>query len=320
MTQLTTTTVGRLAEAMIGERRGAMAVAPGVGGSPMVRRCFRIGVVEVAVSSEAPGVLAEFRELYRDFETPHVVRPVEISVHRVNARYGFGRRYLINGGGEKMFTVKEDKELLPHVEWAVNWQIVRQLAAYLQVHAGVVERNGNGFIFPGTPGSGKTTLCAGLISRGWRYLCDEFALIDEEGDLHPYPKALCVKQGSFDVMARLDLPRLCPRQYKKGRKGLVTYLGPTELKVDVNGRPCPLRYVVFPAYTQGAEPRLTPIPRGEAVFLLRQLTFNFQDFGQEALRILTRSVQRARCYRLVSGDIHATCDVMEQLANGHGSD
>ena len=285
----------------------------GTGNSP---HYFRVGVIDIAITSELPGVLSEYTELYHQCRIPRSDRAINLSVHRERSRYTLGRRYVIRGDGERMFSVRKLEEVLPHLEWAVNWRIVKEFHSYLQLHSGVVQRNGAGFVFPASPGSGKTTLCCGLLARGWKYLSDEFALIDPQGNLHPYPKALCVKEGSFSVVEGLSLPQLSPYQYKKGAKGRVAYLSPSDIGPQCVSDVCPLRYVVFPTYREGAEPSLQRITRGEAAFQVTQLSFNFQKYGPEAMGLLTNAIRSADCYRLTSGEINKTCDLMERLANG----
>ena len=54
------------------------------------------------------------------------------------------------------------------LEWGLNWCVTNHCHQYLIVHAAAVERSGYALILPGPPGSGKSTLCAGLVNRGWR--------------------------------------------------------------------------------------------------------------------------------------------------------
>ena len=63
------------------------------------------------------------------------------------------------------------------MEWSMNWCVSANAFHYLLLHAAVVEREGCAAILPAPPGSGKSTLCAALMNRGWRLLSDELALI-----------------------------------------------------------------------------------------------------------------------------------------------
>ncbi|MCH7526531.1 MAG: hypothetical protein IID39_03755, partial [Planctomycetes bacterium] len=209
---------------------------------------------------------------------------------------------------------------LPHIEWAINTQIMRHFPTFLQVHASVLEVDGQGVIFPASPSSGKTTLAMGLLARGWRYLSDEFALIHPETlQLHPYPKALCIKEGSFRYAQELGLLRGRWKAYLKGSKGRVTFLNPHHVRPDAVAAPCPVRHVVFCRYAPGEQPLLEPIPRAEAVIRLNLNSFNFLKFRGRGLATFVDVVKRARCYELRSGPLAATCDLIESTILGRQS-
>lgn len=61
------------------------------------------------------------------------------------------------------------------------------------VHAGVVAMHGSAIVLPGSTMAGKTTLVAALVNTGAEYLSDEFAVLDEDGLVHPYPKPLSIR-------------------------------------------------------------------------------------------------------------------------------
>src|SRR6266571_635115 len=61
------------------------------------------------------------------------------------------------------------------------------------VHAGVVEWRGRAIVIPGKTFTGKSSLTAAFVRAGARYLSDEYALIDAEGRVRPYPKPLSLR-------------------------------------------------------------------------------------------------------------------------------
>lgn len=61
------------------------------------------------------------------------------------------------------------------------------------VHAGVVASEGGAIVIPGKSFSGKTTLVAALIAAGATYYSDEYAVLDAQGLVHPYPKPLSIR-------------------------------------------------------------------------------------------------------------------------------
>ena len=61
------------------------------------------------------------------------------------------------------------------------------------VHAGVVALGKRALLLPGPSFCGKSTLVAALVSEGATYYSDEFAVLDETGSVHPYPRRLSLR-------------------------------------------------------------------------------------------------------------------------------
>lgn len=63
------------------------------------------------------------------------------------------------------------------------------------VHAGTVAHRGRALVLPGASLAGKTTLVVALVRAGATYFSDEYAVLDAQGQVHPYPKPLSVRRG-----------------------------------------------------------------------------------------------------------------------------
>lgn len=188
------------------------------------------------------------------------------------------------------------------------------------LHAASLERDGVGVILPGGSGSGKSTLALALIARGWRYLCDEFAVVDATAaTLQAFPRAVCVKESGYGMLERLGYER--PRQaaYIKGFKGRVTFVQPMQKFSTAMGRKCPVRSIVFPKYKPGATTTLTPIPRSQAVLDLHRAAFNLFGCQRAAIDVFLDLVRGAECHRLTSGDIDSACQAVERTVAAKGS-
>ena len=72
-------------------------------------------------------------------------------------------------------------------------QTVAEQSPRLFIHAGVVGWRGKALVLPGRSLAGKTTLVAALVRAGAEYYSDEYAVVDERGWVHPYPKHLGVR-------------------------------------------------------------------------------------------------------------------------------
>ena len=274
---------------------------------------YRIGPVPVSLTSILPGVADDFHELYRGYAV-QVPAGDEFDIEVIAKRSprSLRRYYHVVANSERLFSMRNENEVLPHVEWAINTMVATRLSQYLQIHASVVARNGVAIVCPGQPGQGKTTLAAALLKQGWSYLSDEFALLDPETQLlEPYPKALCIKAGSFDALGRMRLPIDTDRVYYKGEKGRVSMLDPRKIRPDVVAGRCRVGMVIFPEVNHSTTPVIERMSRAQTVFELTRCSFNFGKFRTPGFHLLADMVEKAGCYRLRCGHLGTTCDLVE---------
>ncbi len=273
----------------------------------------RIGDCTVALRSELPELLADFARVYLDEPTGDDRRPrIEMDVRRYKRRLPFRRLYQVYGDGETVGGPRPPDQIFPFLEWGINLRVIERLNQYLLLHAASLEHGGSGFIFAGSSGCGKSTLAAGLMARNWKYYCDEFALVSPASlFLHAFPKALCIKAGSFNAISDLGAKFSRKRDYIKGLKGRVGYLSPHAMGPDAVAAPAPVRYIIFPRFVEGRAPQLRPISRGRAMFELVKCVFNRRRFGDEMYSVLAVLVRGAQVFELCSGDLSTTCDLIE---------
>lgn len=56
------------------------------------------------------------------------------------------------------------------------------------LHAGAVEKDGKAYLFPAAGGVGKTAMVTELSKRGYRYLADDWVIVDKDGMAYPFYK------------------------------------------------------------------------------------------------------------------------------------
>jgi len=76
----------------------------------------------------------------------------------------------------------------------VQHTLAHRAAGLVFVHAGAIAWQGRALVLPGRSRSGKSELVAALVRAGAEYLSDEFAVFDEEGLVHPYARAIALRQ------------------------------------------------------------------------------------------------------------------------------
>ncbi len=282
---------------------------------------FQIGVIPVTLRTPLRKLRRDYASLY-DFARVDRKSPnsfiIEVTPKPFSLRHR--PRFDVSINGHLQFEPSRLAEIIPCIEWSINWEISRSLSGHLQLHASTMEKNGCGIILPGESGAGKSTLAAGLLARGYRYLCDEFALIDTDTlQLQPYPRVLCVKKPAFPVMEALGLPLHGRKHYLKGIKGYVGYVKPNTIGDASVASSCPVRNIIFPKYQAGADPVLMPISRAQAAFSLHTYCFNLLSCHRNSFDVITSVARNANCFRLVSGDIQKTCDLIDDLVRGQSS-
>jgi len=280
---------------------------------------FRIGEIDVAVQSDLGDVLEDFTSLYRGCRPscPDEGDTIQVMVKTTRRSWVSPRRYRVLSDGEPFGPELHREQVIPLVEWGINHRVVARRREFLQVHAATLTWNGQGVLFPGQSGSGKSTLAVGLLSRGWKYLSDEFALISPETcRVHPFPKALCIKAGAFDTVRRLGVP-FAGRCYNvKGYKGRVAYINPLQFGLQSISNPSAIRFVIFPKYAAGSAPKLWKIPPVRAAFELARNSMNRSAFGERAIQILASVVRGARCFALESGELDEACELVTRIVSG----
>jgi hypothetical protein len=228
----------------------------------------------------------------------------------VATRSGNGRRFQLLYGDYEMRSSAYQDEVFHHLFWHVNLEAMRRTGDLLLVHAGaVVSPHGEGVLLPGRARSGKTSLVAALVRRGFGYLSDEAGAIDPVSRrLFPYPKALAIEPGVFD-----HFPELRARGDPPLPASGTWHVRPEELRPAAVAQPCELGLVIFPRYGK-TETRLTAIRPAEAVYQAARDTMNLSLYGGRALRLLGDVFPKVRTYRLDFRDLTEAVEVVEQLA------
>ena len=152
---------------------------------------------------------------------------------------------------------------------------------WLFVHAGVVAHGGRALVAPGDSFSGKTTLVRALLAAGATYYSDEYAVLDEAGRVHPYPRPLSIRSGDGGEV----------REHRAADNG-----------AGAGDDSASLGMVVVTRYREGAEWRPKRMSAGQGLVSLLANTVPAQDRPEESLRTLRWAVERATVLQGDRGD------------------
>ncbi len=153
------------------------------------------------------------------------------------------------------------------------------------VHAGAVAYRGTAILIPGMSFTGKTTLVAELVSAGAVYYSDEFAVLDQDGRVHPYAKPLSL--------------RLREGEREQTNQQI------TELGGVAGHEPVPVGLIACLQYRAGSEWQPTELTPGEAVLELFSHAVPASTRPQESLLALRRAAQHATALKGTRGEAAA---------------
>jgi hypothetical protein len=149
------------------------------------------------------------------------------------------------------------------------------------VHAGVVGVEDRAIVLPGRSFAGKTTLVAALVRAGAEYWSDEYAVLDADGLVHPYPKPLSVR---IDDTRETDEQ---PVESLGGRAG---------------DRPLPVAVIAFTNYRPGAAWALSARTAGEGAVKLLEHSIAARSRPDQVLAAVRRAAADAMVLEGDRGD------------------
>ena len=281
---------------------------------------LRIGPFVVRVQSSIPDVIEGIRLLYADY--PQEINSTFVDFHVRLApprspRRWFRPQVLFFFDGSVPFKPLPLDQAFPLFEWGLNWCVAKHVNQYLILHAGVIEKGGHAVIMAAPPGSGKSTLCAGLVARGWRLLSDELALVSpEDGRLIPLPRPVSLKNDSIDVIRSFAPEVTIGRESADTTKGTVAHMKAPDdsiARADEHARPA---WVICPKYEKGVPARLERRSRAQTFMHVIKNAFNYSVLGVRGFQTAAALIDVCDCYDFTYSSLDEAIDVFDALEPG----
>ena len=278
---------------------------------------LRTGPFISCIRSGVPALAVALARMYGDYPVPEDDVPADFDVLLRRPR---GLRRLVKPqvffhyDGMEPFQPLPLAQLYPMFEWAMNWCVSSHAHSWLVIHAAVVEKEGAAVILPAPPGSGKSTLCAALVARGWRLLSDELTLVRlSDGRIDPVPRPVSLKNASIDVIrAWAPQAQLSP-PVADTMKGTVAHMRPPRESVARADEPASPAWIVFPQWRAGAPAELVPVPQARAHLRLAENAFNYSLLGAAGFATAARLVDATRTFDFSYGALDDAMAVFERL-------
>jgi HprK-related kinase A len=202
----------------------------------------------------------------------------------------------------------------PTFEWGLNWCVSSHAHRYLMIHAAVVEKDGYAAILPAPPGSGKSTLCAALVTRGWRLLSDELALVRlSDGKIVPVPRPVSLKNASIDIIKSYAPTATFSRKVADTVKGTVAYMKAPSDSIARASEAVQPAWVIFPKYQAGSTARLEVLPRARAFMQVADNAFNYSLLGLGGFEALARLIDMSECYTFIYSVLDEAIETFDAL-------
>lgn len=168
----------------------------------------------------------------------------------------------------------------------IRAQVALLAPKHIFVHAGVVAVEGEAVVAPGCSFAGKTTLTRSLVEAGAVYYSDEFAAIDAQGLVHPYPKPLSI------------------RDRDGSRRTAET--SAASLGAETGHEPVPVGLVAITSYRPGATLTPEPLAPGAALLALLGHTIPARTRPQQTLSALKAALRGANAWQSERGEATET--------------
>ncbi len=278
---------------------------------------FRTGPFVTRLLTRADNMIDDFQFLYSDYPIDTDAQLADYHV-RLDRPQGLRRwvrpqiEFILDG--TKTFHPFPLHLAIALLEWGLNYSVFTEAHQYLIFHAAVLERDGKAMILAAPPGSGKSTLCAAMIHRGWRLFSDEIGLLRrQDGRLTPIPRPVNLKAGSIPVIKSFAPEAQFGPILPQTRKGTVTHIRPPTQSIERADETAQPAWVMFPCYQPGATTQLLPMKRSRALLRLAHSAFNYNLLGVRGFEMLADLIDTCDCFEFTYSDLDEALDLFARL-------
>jgi len=168
---------------------------------------------------------------------------------------------------------REPEVLLEILEREIRITVAEFAVGKVFLHAGVVAIDGKAIVIPAQSFQGKTTLVAEMVKIGAVYYSDEYAVLDENGFVHPFPKMLSMR-GILGDYIQKDLPV-------------------EEFGGVAGTKPIPVALVLITEYKKNARWKPKKLSNGQGIMEILPHTLPIRNKPEFTLNVLNNVAERA---------------------------
>ncbi len=205
----------------------------------------------------------------------------------LGARGSAGYRLVV--GDEVVAEAAEFRVVLERLTGDLMVYVANHAPDRVFVHAGVVGWRDQALVFPGTSFAGKTTFVAALVRAGATYYSDEYAVLDERGWVHPYARALQMREAGGAEQVPVAVEEL------GGRAGTA---------------PLAVSHIVFTEHAESGRWDPQPVSAGMAVLEMLRHSIPVQRTPVRVMATLAKMMETATALRSGRGEAGETARML----------
>jgi hypothetical protein len=243
--------------------------------------------VRTGVRVNVPGVLPRVLPLlppgWKKNRTVIVERLYSLVVAQDGERPGIRRLHVLYADSTPIARGAALDQVLAALETNLHRYIAEAARDMTFLHAGVVGWQGQAILFPGRSLSGKTTLVREMLRLGASYYSDEFAVVDNSGSVHPFPRPLGIREGHSYAQTKYTAERL---------------------GAACGVRPLPMGMAVICKYEPGARWQPVPLSQGQGALELLANSVAIRSQPHQTISRLHHLAQHAVFIKGTRGEAH----------------
>ena len=237
--------------------------------------CFESYGVPVAIESDSDETLSRAVATAR---LALLEKLVEIPCERAEQRFFMrtnpdGSCTVIQNGESMITEDPRDFRFWKFFNGLVRILVAEHAKWVVFAHAGVVGWRGGAIVLPGSSFAGKTTLVADLIRNGAEYYSDEYAIFDETGLVHAFPRKLWLRTSgpAIDEQA----------------------VSAEELGGHVASSPAPVKCVLFSRFEADSKWQPQILTPGQGMMDILPQTIAIRQNTEFVIKILKKAIGNA---------------------------
>ncbi len=226
--------------------------------------------------------------------------------------------FTLSANREPLWQSGDSRDFPPAFEIHLYFQVIERMTPQiLPLHASAVSvDNSQVCLFAGASGAGKSSICTAAILDGAAYLTDEFALLDESGLIHPFPRPLqwdAVEHPAFSQHELLNKALFSKSQYSFPDPDGNIVTSQLWLPASVQHQPGQATCIILPQYDAAAPAsELLPLRRGEALMQLPQHLHQKLSPAESLKELNHRISNDARFFSLRFSDVRTAWRAVRQ--------